>query len=324
MRAPLRSKPLRVLITGVTRTIGRQLADELYYDGRVEHIVGTALGPERPYYFRNFDDERFSYQHLDLNRFRSLSDFFNSRMFRDLGVNTVVHLAFKGDPHGYGGRSHQLNIDGTKHFLSHCLQCPSITQFVFLSSASVYRIGPTANVVLCEEDDLNFDADAHPIIRDSVAAELLCRSEADHERCNIVVLRPSGVVGRNVTSELNLLFESAVCFLPLGYDPMINPIHTLDIVRALKEALLQDVRGVFNVSGPDAGPLSAFLRMTRGKVRRAPASALGPLYRMARKLGLSRFDYDVHPSRLRYPLVLDATRAHRELGFLPRHHIKFG
>jgi UDP-glucose 4-epimerase len=324
MTAPLRSKPLRVLITGVTRTIGRQLADELYYDERVERILGTALGQERPYYFRNFDPARFAYRHLDLNRARSLTDLFHSRSFREAEINTVVHLAFKGDPASYGGGAHQLNIAGTKRFLQQCLDCPSVTQFVYLSSASVYKMGPFLDVLVREEDDLNFEPNAHPILKDAVGAEMLCHAQADHERCNIAVLRPSGVIGRNVNSELNHLFESALCFLPLGYDPMINPVHSLDVIRALKLAMFQEVRGIFNLAGPDAGPLSAFLDLSRSRARAVPVSLLGPLYRMARRLGLSRYNYELNPMRLRFPLVLDGSRAQRELGFVPRHHVKFG
>jgi UDP-glucose 4-epimerase len=324
MSTPLRAKPLRVLITGVTRTIGRQLADELYYDQRVERIIGTALGRDRPYYFRNFDPERFNYQSLDLNRPRSLADFFYTRALREAEINTVVHLAFKGDPWSYGGGAHQLNIAGTKNFLQHCLDSPSVTQFVYLSSASVYRMSPLTDVLIREEDDLNFEPDAHPIVKDAVGAELLCRAKMDHERCNIVVLRPSGVIGRNVSSELNHLFESALCFVPMGFDPMINPIHALDVIRALKAAVFQDIRGVYNIAGPDAGPLSAFLDRSRGQARAVPAPLLGPLYRMAQRLRLSRYNYELNPLRLCYPLVLDSSRAQRELGFSPRHHVKFG
>jgi nucleoside-diphosphate-sugar epimerase len=146
----------------------------------------------------------------------------------------------------------------------------------------------------------------------------------DHDRCNIVVLRPSGVVGRNVSSELNLLFESAVCFMPAGFDPLVNPVHALDVVRALKEAMFQDLRGVYNIVGPDVAPLSAFLSLTRGKAHAVPEPLLGPLYRAARRLGMTHFNYELNPQRLRYSLVLDGRRAQRELGFAPRHHIKFG
>ena len=245
-------------------------------------------------------------------------------MFREEEINTVVHLAFKGDPEGYGSPSHQLNIAGTKNFLQHCLDCPSVTQFVYLSSASVYRLGPTSDVLIREDDELNFDPNAHPIVKDAVGAELLCRTQMDSERCNIVVLRPSGVIGRNVNSELNHLFESTVCFVPMGYDPMVNPVHTLDVIRALKEAAFLDIRGIFNIAGPDAGPLSAFLGMVRGRAHKVPERLLGPMYRMARRMGLSHFKYELNPGRLRYGLVLDGSRAQRQLGWMPRHHVKFG
>ncbi len=324
MRRPPRTEACRVLITGSTRCLGRQLTESLYYDKRVEMVVATARDREVPYYYRYFDRHRFSYQPLNLNRYRSLQDFFQSRPFRDAEINTVVHLAFRGNPQTYGARTHRLNVEGTKNFLDRCLHTKSVTQFVYFSSACVYKLHPSNPVALREGDDLNFDPHAHPIVQDAVGAEMLCRAQMDHPRCSIVVLRPSGMIGRNVASELNLLFESAVCFTPMGFDPMVNPIHSLDVVRALKQVMAHDVRGIYNVAGPDIGPLSEFLRLAGCRNYAAPFAMLGRLYKMARTLSLTKFDFDLNGNRLRYSLVLDGDKAARDLGFRPRHHIKFG
>lgn len=319
-----RPGPFRVLITGVTRTIGRQLAEELYFDNRVENVLGVSVDPRRPYYFRDYDPQRFAYQQLDLNRHRSISDFFHGQTFLSARINSVVHLAFRSDPRHYDGSSHRLNVEGTRTFLDYCLACPTVEQFVYLSTANVYRLGPQMDVLVSEKSELNLSPAVHPIIGDAVAAELLCRAQMDHERCRIVVLRPSGTIGRNVRSELNALFESVICFTPFGYDPMVNPIHARDVVRALKTGLAAQVRGVFNIAGPDVGPLSVFLGMSQRRVVTVPGSALGYCYRAARRFGMTSFDYEVNPLRLQYSLVLDASEARRQLGISPRHHIKFG
>ena len=54
-----------VLITGVTGTVGSRLAEALYYDRNVGVIMGVALGA-KPYYFNQFDTNRFRYKNLNI------------------------------------------------------------------------------------------------------------------------------------------------------------------------------------------------------------------------------------------------------------------
>ena len=77
----------------------------------------------------------------------------------------------------------------------------------------------------------------HPILRDTIDAEFICRAKMDDLETEIMVLRPSGVFGGGVISGLNLLFESNPPVLPVGFDPMINPTTKEHLSRDLMLAL---------------------------------------------------------------------------------------
>ncbi len=47
----------------------------------------------------------------------------------------------------------------------------------------------------------------------------------------------------------------------LGYDPMVQVIHEADVVSAIVSALTPEVRGIFNIAGPEPMPLSRVLHI---------------------------------------------------------------
>src|SRR5687768_14805524 len=126
-----------ILITGATGTIGRQLCQALYHDERIEHVFATARDPD-PYYFRDYDRNKFAYRHVDILKSREMNNLFMSEAFQKARVDTVVHLAFANRPTStrLDGATHSLNVEGTKHLLDRCIET-GIAKFVFQSSDSV-------------------------------------------------------------------------------------------------------------------------------------------------------------------------------------------
>ncbi len=319
-------KPARlrnVLITGVTGTIGRQLAQQLYFDKTVGFIMGIAKDA-RPYYFDEYDPKKFVYSQVDITRHRELNNLFFSDVFKDAKINTVVHLAFQNRPSQHGPRSHELNVLGTKNMLEKCLETPGITKFVFKSSGIVYRVLPHGDVVLDEESELNFDSDADHWVKDRVDDDMLCRARMDSKKLDIVVLRFTNIVGRNVHSQLNEYLQSPLCVKVAGYDPMVNLIDVKDVLAAIRTAIDRKARGVYNVVGRDTAPLSVFSRQAGARIIEAPGPLVTPLNFLQRKLGITTYNYQVDQSRIRYGALLDGNKAAKDLGYVPRHHVDFG
>lgn len=315
-------KSRSVLITGATRTIGRKFAQKLYYDTRIKSIIACAYEP-KPYYFNDYDEERFKYFNLNLLRSRDLSNLFDSDEFLESEIDTVVHLALRGDPYKYKNIIHELHISGTENILRECLKRPGIKKFVFLSSSVVYKLSSTTDSIVDETSPLNFDGGANPIIKDYVDAELLCRAKMDSPTLKIVVLRPSGVIGRNIHSDISAFFDSLVCIKPMGFDPVINPIHADDVVSAITLSIFKNVKGIFNIAGLDTAPLSTFLRLNKRPVISFPEILIPVINKLTRKFWITKYVYSVNPNRLKFNLVLNCEKAKKILDFTPKHHIKF-
>lgn len=302
----VRGGPLRIMITGAHRRVAMALIGRLLEDPRVQLILAVSHGA-CPKELLGHDPERFVYTAADLSRRRQVDNLFLLERFRGQPLDTVVHLAFQGNPVGYDFRRHEFNVKSTQHLLDAALS-RGLSKYVFLSSDTVYKIGPRNDYKVREDADLNLDPDAHPIVRDTIDAEFLCRAKMDDPQCDVMVIRPSGVLGGGVMSGINLLFESRPPLLPVGFDPMINPTTKGRLARDLHLAIVVPGKGVFNVSGPSAGPLSRFLEEADLEPQRVPGPVLRAASGLQRAAGRSRYRAGFHPKRLYYSLVLDDRR----------------
>ncbi|MDP8257107.1 MAG: NAD-dependent epimerase/dehydratase family protein [Candidatus Alcyoniella australis] len=311
-----------VLIAGVTSSIGRQLALHLYNDKRVGVVFGAAQ-EERPYYFRDLDPERFVYKQLNILKKRELRNLFLSRRFKTSRINTVIHLAFNNRPIR-GEDIHALNVLGTKALIEQCLKTKGINKFIFKSSDVVYKLRPHNPILLDENADLNFDTGADQWIKDRVDADMICRSYMDDKRINIVVLRVSNIIGRNISGQLNSYFDSKLVFKTLGFNPMINLIHMKDVIQSLRLAIFKaKVRGIFNIGGNDTAPITTFAELNGSSCVSMPAPLLGPINRLQRTLGMTDYYYSVDADRMKYSCLLDTAKARKVLGFNPTGRVEF-
>lgn len=304
--ARLRPGVRRVLVTGAHRRVAGALINRLLDDRRVDLVLATSHGA-CPRSLLGHDPERFVYAAADLSRRRPTDNLFLHEASRDRPIDTVVHLAFQGNPEGYNFKRHEFNVNSTRHLLDAALD-HQVGKFVFLSSDAVYKVGPRTDFKVREDAELNLDPDAHPILRDTVDAEFLCRAKMDAQDCDVMVLRPSGVLGGGVLSGINLLFESKPPLLPVGFDPMINPLTKERLARDLQLAILCTGKGVYNVSGNAAGPLSKFMAARGITPSYVPGSLLRAANLVQRSVGQTRYNASFHPKRLYYSLVLDDSR----------------
>ena len=302
----LRGGQRRIVVAGARRRVAIHLIERLLADPGVDAVLAVDHGACPPALL-GADPERFSYTSADLSRRRQVDNLFLLDRFREEPLDTVVHLAFQGNPHEYSDQNHEFNVNSAKHLLEASLRY-GIDKYIFLSSDAVYKIGPRGDYKVREDAELNLDPHVHPILRDTIDAEFICRAKMDDLDCEVMVLRPSGVFGGGVISGINLLFESSPPMLPVGFDPMINPTTKERLARDLMLAIFLHGKGVYNIAGVTVGPLSKFLEERGLKPLRVPGPALRVLNRAQRILGMTRYHADFHPKRLFYSLVLDDTR----------------
>ncbi|MBM4353982.1 MAG: NAD-dependent epimerase/dehydratase family protein [Deltaproteobacteria bacterium] len=289
-----------IVLTGIAGTLGRLLARQLHLDHEVIGLDRRDL-PDRPKDIRVYT--------LDIRRKRCES------LFRRHKVNAVVHLNIMHDFRRPQAELHAFNVLGTQRLLEYAAR-HGVRKFVFLSTANVYGARPD-NPQFLTEEALLLAGEGFSEMRSLVSADMLVTSFFwKTPQVETVILRPAHILGTATNG------PSAYLSLPciptvLGFDPMIQVMHESEVVGAIVAALAPGRRGVYNLAGPPAAPLSALAKYLGKRTLPLPYSVLRALAQRAWQMGVA----EVPPPELdflRFPCLVDDARARRELGFEPR------
>jgi UDP-glucose 4-epimerase len=309
---------MRVLVTGASATLGNALVARLEEDPSVDKILAVSL---RPRSTGGFGD-RTEWVGVDLHRSRDLRTLLFGRV-REAGIDTVVHMAEHPDASDDGRSVHALNVDRTRELLHLCQRHPTIERLIYRGHGQIYRIDGETPTVLDEEQPLDTSPRVPQWVRDRVEADQAVCTYFGLSATRITILRCAEIFAPRAGSQTWDYVQSRVCFRPLGYDPMLHLLTVEDAVRAITLALGAGVTGIFNVPGADILPLSAVIRKARRRAIPVPGPLIAPLYRF-RHLALgTQFRWDLNARRYRWSGVLDGTRAQTQLGYCPRHAIRW-
>jgi len=289
-----------IVLTGIAGTVGRLLARQLHLDHEVIGLDRRDL-PDRPKDIRVY--------RLDIRRKRC------ENLFRRHHVDAVIHLNIMHDFRRPQPELHAFNVLGTQRLLEYAVR-HGVRKFVFLSTANVYGARPDNPQYLTEES-LLLAGEGFSEMRSLVSADMLVTSFFwKTPEVETVILRPAHILGTATNG------PSAYLSLPriptvLGFDPMIQVIHESEVVRAIVAAVEPGRRGIYNVAGPPATPLSSLVRYLGKRTVPLPYPLLRALAQQAWQMGVAH----VPPPELdflRFPCLVDDARARRELTFVPK------
>ena len=292
----------RVVVVGACGAVGRILVRTLTDEGR--KVVGVDMRA-----WRGPQPDGLELRRTDLGK-RPFED-----ILREHRPRHVVHAGLLSSPRMSMEARYEHNVVGMQSLVRLCGQY-KVRRLVVVSRGSVYGADLHNPVRLTEEAPLR-GASHHSGLRDIVEADILAQSLAiRHPGLSVAVLRPVNVVGSRVMN--TMVGYLRLSFVPtlLGYDPMIQLIHEEDLVSAIRAALASNAPGVFNVTGPGEAPLSVVIRETGGKKVPVLLPVFGPLVEALWGRGLSPAPVP-HVDYLRYPCLLDGSRARDELGYRP-------
>ena len=296
----------KIIITGIAGRLGRLLARRLHREG-----VGTIIGIDR----RDFPGRPRDIEHVKVDlRSKKARD-----IFRAEDVKALIHMGLMHDPRMTAAEHHSWNVQGTARLLDACASY-GVPKVIVLSSANVYGPGPDNPQFLSEDAPLN--AGLHfPAIRDLIEVDMLASSFFwKQQSCDTVILRPVHILGgvRNAPSNY---FRLPWVPTLLGFDPMVQLIHELDVVDAIVCALAPKVRGIFNVVGPGELPLSTILRELDKKTVPIPHPLAHAVLTTLWRGKLTSFPVP-ELDHIRYVCMVDGARARDQLGFKARHTLK--
>jgi len=316
----------RVMITGATTPIGRALIAQLLEDEKIRCILALGFETTQKAYAANPDWAesalRLTYQQCDLTRSRHVWKLMFG-IAKELKIQAVIHMAQHRAAKDTGRKVHALNVESTKTLMDFSERHPTIKRFIYRSYGDVYKISAALPVLISEDHTLNLEPQAPQWIRDRVEADLTVCTRMGLSPLHIVVLRCAECLCPNQGSQLQDYLSSAVCFRPLGYDPMLNILTLSDMARAMKLALKTEKQGVFNIPGKDTLPLSRVIQLAKRQEISVPGVMLYPLY-IARSLTTGTdFRYDMNRYRFHFSCILNGQRARQDLQYTPQQAVQW-
>ncbi|HSD19100.1 MAG TPA: SDR family oxidoreductase [Anaeromyxobacter sp.] len=292
--------PRTVLVTGISGNLGRALAKLLHTETRV---VGL---DRRPFAGKPKD---IAHHQLDIRKARV------EEVFRRHRPEALIHLGIMHDPREQRSEAHSFNVLGTHKILDLCVR-HGVKKAVVLSSANVYGPRPDNSNFLPEETPL-MAGERFSEMRDLVELDMYAQSFMwKHPELETVLLRPVNIVGPTVRNAPSNFLRIERPLTVMGFDPMLQIIHELDVCRALALALKPGLRGVFNVTGPGELPLSAILRELGRHPIPVPHLLIRPLLRRAFEARLTSFPPE-EVDHIQYLCIVDGSRFVREAGWSP-------
>ena len=297
-----------VLVTGVSRDLGRRCAGAIAEDPAVRRVIGVDVVPPRG------DMGDVSFVRADIR------NPVIAKVIAKEDVDTVVHMSVIATPGSAGGRNtmKELNVIGTMQLLAACQKAPSVQTLVVKSTTTVYGAS--------NRDPAMFTEDMEPrrapragYAKDVAEIEGYVRGFARRRSdCRVTMLRCANVIGQHVVSPVTSYFRLPVIPTVFGYDARLQFLHEDDLMAVLQHAVAHDVAGTFNIAGDGFLMLSQAIRRLQRPSVPMPGFAVGSLGSALRSARIADFSPE-QLALLTYGRGVDTTQMRDLLGFEPRY-----
>lgn len=287
---------MKVLITGISGTIGRGVARRLlladYEVIGLDRRMWEAPLPGVTVYQR------------DLRKGPA------EDVFRDHRPDVVIHLATTAAVSRNKDERFRINLNGTKKIFEFSERYGA-KHVVFVGRHTVY--GASAQTALYHrEDSPPLGGATFPEIADLVAADLYAGAALWRQPSfDTAVLRCVYTLGPSRQGTLGRFLSGKRVPMILGYDPLFQFMHEFDVEEAIVAAVTHKIRGVFNVAGPQPLPLSHLARRVGATPVPMPETLFGA---MQGRFGFSSLS-EKAARHLKYPIVIDDTLFREATGF---------
>ncbi|WP_394820957.1 NAD-dependent epimerase/dehydratase family protein [Pendulispora albinea] len=305
-RSPVTKGPV-VALTGAASFLGTNVIGLLEEDERIARIVAIDIKPPS-----TAGKKTRSYE-VDFTQPTA-----EARLGEVLAAeraDILVHLAFLSSPTTASAWAHELESVGTMHVLV-AARHAQVRKVVMWSQTLLYGAHPSNPNFLSERHPLR--ADRHePFFSDKVEAEAEASKFARRAPGSVVtILRMAPILGPTVHNYMTRYLAHRMVPTMMGFDPLLQFIHEVDAIAAIKLAIDRDVPGTFNIVGDGVLPLSTVIKLAGRIALPIPH----PVAESICALGWLAQVADVPPTFLKYLrflCVADGTKAQKEMGFRP-------
>jgi nucleoside-diphosphate-sugar epimerase len=303
---------VRVVVFGATGNVGSSLVRALASSGEIGSVLGVAR--RRPQL--QLPKTEWAVADVAADDLAPLCR----------GADAVVHLAWLIQPSHDLDTVRRVNVEGSARVFAAAAEA-GVKTLVYASSVGAYSPGPKDRLV-----DERWPVDGVPTSfysrHKAEVEQRLDAFEREHPEMRVVRMRPGLIFKRAAASGIRRLFAGPLVptsllrprLVPLVPDIdglRFQAVHTDDVADACRRALLNDVRGAFNLAGEPVLDPERLAQIFHARLVPVPR----PLARAAVSL-LWRLHLQPSPPGwldlgLAVPL-LDTTRARAELGWSPQ------
>ncbi|MBL4635281.1 MAG: NAD-dependent epimerase/dehydratase family protein [Kofleriaceae bacterium] len=291
---------MKVLITGISGKAGHLVTHCLLAHGH------TVIGIDRRSWANAPDEVRIFREDI---RKRGAEEVFRSeRLDVVVHMATVTHLTQRSEDR------YRINMQGTRAVFDHS-HTYNVKQVIFLGRHTFY--GASAESPLYPKEDAPpSSVNTFPELSDLVAADLYAGSALwRYPELKTCVLRFCYTLGPACHGTLANFLKGKRVPSVLGFDPLFQFLHDEDMAAAVCIAIEKQVRGVFNVVGPMAIPLSVLIRECERTQIPVPES----LFRFAMgRAGIPNLPRGAI-AHIKYPIVVNGDAFAKATGFQYQH-----
>ena len=302
---------LVVLVTGVNRFTGSELAGRLAAHPGVDRVIGVDATLPEPAARVRMGGAEFA-----------RADIRNpliARVIEAAGVDTVVHASASATPASVQARTlaKEMNVLGTMQLLAACQRSDSVRNLIVRSTTAVYGYSPRDPAIWLESTEPRA-VPTKGLARDAIDIEGYVRGFARRRPdVRVAVPRFAEIIGPTVQTPLTRYFNlSPVIPTALGHDARLQLVHESDAVGVLQHLVFSDFAGTVNVAGDGVLMLSQAIHRAGRILLPVPIAMLSRVGVAMRALRVGKFSPE-QVMLLVAGRVVDTTKLRTEVGYLP-------
>jgi UDP-glucose 4-epimerase len=291
---------MKVLITGVSGALARMLAKSLATQGHEVIGLDRRPWPDPP--------KDVKVYRADIRKRPAEEVFRKHRPEVMIHMATVTHLNTRFE------ERYRINLNGTRSVFENC-QKYGVAQAIFVGRHTIYGAASDSPLYQTEAEP-PLAVSTYPDLADLVAADLFAGSALWRwPEIKTSVLRLVYSLGPTNRGPLASYLSARRVPTVLGFDPLFQFMHEQDACDAISATIDHKLRGVFNVAGPLAVPLSVLIR---GVGRRQVPIPEFLFERMLGRFGLSDLPAGA-VNHIKYSITVDDAAFRAETNFDPQY-----
>ena len=299
------SIPKVIAVTGAAGYIGQRIIHRMIHEPAIDRVVGIDVRPSQ-----------FIHAKLTFVQ-QSVNDNLDT-LFKDYGVEAVVHLAFILRQLRDREQSSKVNIGGASNVLWAC-EAANVRRIVLMSSSTVYGPHEDNDEMLTEDAPLRPPEHFNYAV-DKTKVEWLYRNYATQRpQKQVSILRGCVVMGPSVDNFITQALNKPMLIAVGRDDPPMQFLHEEDLVDLLWRFVSEPHPGTYNVGGPGAVRWSEVCKMAHKRLLRFSSAIAYGITNLTWKLHLQDDSPGVGLDFIRWPWTVSTERVERELGFTFKH-----